>query len=641
MRVEAVRRQVSSSGHGRGIAAAAGSQRTVRSQNRGSLRGPRLPAAWRHQRAQRCHPAAATALGVVVAGLFIGGCASSNGAGGAALESPSVPGGLPRYDLNVRIDVERELALVRATVQGMHGPTGFTLAERYAFARVEPRLAGELEAFAADGRELRVERPTPFRWVVDLGDGPEATLRWVVRLDHRVQPEVVQAFDQYEQPYVTADHGMLATAAILLDPEVAELETRVELELPPGWDAIVPWPEEAPGVYLPDRPGLRNDLVAIGAWDRAGGRAGGLQYTVAFAPGQGRLASLAMDSIPRIVETEVELFGGAPQPAYVFLFPRVDEVRGYGGSPKSNAMTMFVSEDLPADQVREGLEHLVAHEYHHTWMRSRCEPVDDLRYVAEGFTDYYAYLVLWRLGTLDDDAYLEHLRSKLAEATRAQRRSGQSLAASGGPSFFAQRDAYQTCYSAGLVMALWTDLALRAEARQAAPGAAPNLDEFLRQFYGSERWLDGRRPTLDDLEELLEEHLGDDLARRHVRAVRDPGGIDWVQLFEAIGVVVGATEAVIEGGPRANFDDEMRVTSLDPAGAGAAVGLRAGDRVTRVNRDYVSSSDALRKAWRSRSPKEELVVHWLRDGEPHRFAGEPPTEVRFDLPESLVVRLKR
>ena len=206
-----------------------------------------------------------------------------------------------------------------------------------------------------------------------------------------------------------------------------------------------------------------------------------------------------------IVDVELELFGCVPQERYSFLFGR-PQPGGFGGSPKTSSMTLFLSPELPVDFAISGLEHLIAHEFHHTWMRARCSPPDDLRFVAEGFTDYYSWIVPWRLGWHDDAELLGTLNGKLAEW---EENAGPPLVQAGGPSFFEGGSDYAATYAGGLVVALLCDLAIRRHDEEGR-----TLDDFLRAFYEDPRWKEGRNPTRSDFLALLTAFAGEEHAER-------------------------------------------------------------------------------------------------------------------------------
>lgn len=534
-----------------------------------------------------------------------------------------------RYHVELRVDVPSERVHARAYLSGIGGPVRLEFAEQYAFTRLKPRLAGEITLRLAEGSTASIERTSPFAWSLDPAGASDVELVWAIDLDHREHPDVLASHDAYEFPYVTADHGMLSTAATVPYPTLDALDATITIEAPEGWDVITPWPERADGTFAPGAGGLRNDLVALGDWQVVRGHAAGLDYTIAVAPGEEHVTELAAESIPRIVEAEVAMFGGAPQPGYLFLFGSSTGTRGMGGSPKNGAMTMFVDGTLPKDFVREGIAHLVAHEYHHTWMRARCQPHDDLRHVMEGFTDYAAYSVIWRLGILDDAAFEAAVAGALARGERALAEYPSSLADAGGPAFFAGGAAYDACYAGGLSIALWLDLELRR-----AKGETPDVDALLRAFYNDDRWSDGTRPALDDFVRVVESCAGEDVAKRYLEAVTRKEPLDLAALFDASGFGVTRELRPLDASPRANFDGAV-VRAIDPAGAGGIVGLRAGDRLVRVNGREAEDEAQIRAAWRA-VEGDELTVVWTRDGEPMTYRGAPPSAPHYDLADEVV-----
>jgi predicted metalloprotease with PDZ domain len=559
------------------------------------------------------------------------------------LLSLCTPGALPAsaaeglgYEAVVRIDdPAREFVHIEATLTGLRGPVELALPEHYAFVPVAPRLDGQPSARRGDGHPLALDATSPTTWRLDPGSASDARVSWTVRLDHRRQADVVGR-DEYEHPYLAEDHALLVTGAVFLVPQVEQtvalLAPRVRFELPEGWPVYAPWPQASPGVYAPTDLDLVDDLVALGHWHVEAGEVDGLRYAVAFAPGQDDLRDLIARRLPPILEAEVALFGGAPQSDYLFVFGRPDQSSGYGGSPKRNAMTLFVSSDLPAGFAAEGVTHLVAHEYHHTWMKARCEPHDELRFVMEGFTDYYAHVVPWRLGMRDDRSLLLALQEQLASAEGSLARFGGSLVEAGGPSFFEGGAAYQSCYAGGLGLALWTDVALREA------GVDEGLDTLLRRFYEDPRWSDGVRPELSHWITLVEDALGATLAGTQRAAVHRAGGPDWVALLDEVGVLAERDVVPVSGGVRANFDGTT-LTVLDPTGAGALAGLQAGDRLLQVNGRPVSHAGDVHRAW-DVLVDGELRLTYERGGEQVTSVAVPPVQAQFTLPADLPRRLR-
>lgn len=547
------------------------------------------------------------------------------------------------YAVTLAVDPQEQTVSGRARLSGLDSHAGspiqFRFSRTYAFKTLEPRLMDNL-GISSGGEALDVERVDPFIWRLAPGvaEGAAIDVEWTIKIDHREHPEVIAATDAYEQPYLTEAFGMLFTAAVFPVPEIdeegsPEPSVSITFDLPDEWDVVTPWPaSESDGwSFTPSLEEFRNDMVLAGNWRLRKVQAGALAATFAFAPGEEWLEPLVEKKLGGIVEAEIELFGGAPQPKYLFVFGPSEGVQGYGGSPKSSSMILFVSQALPKASLERDITHLVAHEFHHAWMRARCRPHGELRFVMEGFTDYFAYLVSWRLGDLSDEAFKSALEEKIGIGTRAIESYGRSLAEAGGPDFFRGRAAYDACYRSGLTLALWTDLALR----QAEDPRT--LDGFLRAFYNDEAWEDGTRPTLDHWEAQLRDWIGESLAERQVSVVQSAEGYDLLELFEDIGTSIKATSRIAGKTPMANFNGStLRV--LDPTGPAALAGLRARDRLISVNGEKVTGESDVRRAW-SNPVGGNLVLEFERDGEQRAIEVPVPTLLDYELPPSVLTTL--
>lgn len=522
---------------------------------------------------------------------------------------------------------------VGLTLEGLAGSVDLSLPQGTTFAQLpEPRLAGDVRVVAPP--EAALERTGPYTWRLDPAGAGGVELAWSVPLDHRALPEV-RGRDEYEFPYLKPDHGMLTMSTLALAPPSADEERlRVRFDLPSGWEVHAPWPRLADDLFAPPSAGaLRDDMLAVGAWDVAREEVSGMELTFAFAPGQERLLDAVVERALPIVAAELELFGSTPQPAYLFLFGAAEQA-GYGGSPKTGSMTLFVDPSLPPAFALEGVAHLIAHEFHHTWMRARCRLPDSLRFVGEGFTDYFAHLVPWRLGQHDDASLRATLEEKLAAFERAQAGAARTLLAAGGPDFFAGGSAYEATYAGGLVVALWLDVALR----QAQPRG--DLAALLRELYEDPRWREDAGPTPADLYALVEGAAGPEVARRLRALVETPGAPDLVSAFAELDV-----ELVRELRPaalelRANLEGTT-VLELDPSGLGHRIGLRAGDRLLEVNGLPVADETALRRAWgRPLDGTVHVVLERAGEGEALELRVPRPDDAVYRVPPDLTQRLR-
>jgi len=534
---------------------------------------------------------------------------------------------LPRAEYTVRVlDPEQPIATVTLEMSNLPADLAeleVSLPERFAFTTFEEAKVVDPWIVIVGDKPLSLPRAEPFVWRIPKSGVTVVSVVYEAPLTHRTWPEV-DSSDDYEMPYLQADHGLLSCGALLAAPRLGDVEFRVRFELPDGWPVLCPWPQIAPGEYAPRREiDLQDALVAIGAWQSHSIEAGGARATVAFAPSEARLAVEVAPLVEKLFAEEVAIFGGASLDSYLFLFAP-STVRGFGGSVKQGSMVLAVGANLPASAVRPYASHLVAHEFFHTWGASRYACPDELRFLNEGFTDYFAYEATRRVGASSDEEFLATVGEKLASYERAAAATRASLCDAGGPRFFEGGAEYEQVYAGGLVVAALCEQALRARADKDRP---VRLDDFLRALNNDPRWsIEGAAPTLDDFVATLATFTGDEFAAKIRELVRTPGADLASALVEA-GCRVERTSTAASLELRANLDG-TRLLDLDPECAVALVGLQPGDVLVKVNGVSVSTASECYAA----TPKlvdERLRIEFTRDGESMSIDAAPPKRERL------------
>ncbi|MBL8860555.1 MAG: hypothetical protein JNK02_00960 [Planctomycetes bacterium] len=523
------------------------------------------------------------------------GCAARDPGPVADAPSRGVPSGT-RAEYRVRLlDPARRAVEVELRLEGLDPATReveLSLPEGYSFVRLDaPLFAAPLVARTAAGAPLAVANATPYRWTLATQGADSAIVSWTAALTAHERPEVAER-DAYGHPYVAPDHAILMTGALLVAPSLPSEPTwRVRVAGPAGWPVLAPWPEVEPGVLDPgSRNALHNDLLALGAWSTRCFQLDGMRITAAFAPGQPALEALAAPAIERICAAELELFGMVPRSEYLFLFVAPRPVAGFSfaGSPKTGAMVLQVCGDLANPVASERVSHLVAHEFHHLWAVARLDFGDDLRFVGEGFTDWYAHLVPARLGLWSWERFGEELGAKLDAWLRIAPDLDASLREAGGRRFFEGGAHYEATYSGGLLVAALLDLELRRA------GRAEGLDGFLRSFVNDPRWSRAQGPGWADFLDHVELALGPDARERVGAWTGDPRRFFPALELKRLGVAVERVEEPRR--LRANFDG-ARITALDPRSEAGALGLATGDLVRAVNGREVADARAIQAAW--------------------------------------------
>ncbi len=499
----------------------------------------------------------------------------------------------------IRPDLSEGIVAVRLALSGLDSSIDrlrFSFSRGHTFLELDaPLIDGEVRAFGAEGA-LGIERVDPFTWEVTPSGESGLRLEYVVPIRHRSLDAVRESHDAYEFPYLDENHGMLTTWTLFATPRLGRSSrfaepARISVTIDGcAEDAIVPWPRIGQATFQP--PSMRtltHDLIAVGKWSRHAIEVGDFRGIVAVAPGQRLLEQKVVDPIARIVAAELELFGRTPRGRYVFLFGRPD-TRGTGGSPKANSMTLTVDPRTVSAGV-DSLPHLVAHEFHHTWTAALFESPDELRWYSEGFTDYFAYLVIARLGMTTWEDFTSTLGVKMSECASNTHRGKLSLVKAGGKIFFTDRDAYQLVYGGGLLTAAWLDCAIRAE------GKGKRLDDFMRTLNNDDRWDRGRLgPTVDDFVAVARTYIGPEKADELEAMVREPFAMRPTRAFGPFGVEIARFVEAPDMSLRANLDG-VRVIDLDRSGVAWRAGLRQDDRFVTIDGQAVTDQIGVRKAW--------------------------------------------
>jgi len=499
------------------------------------------------------------------------------------------------YDVFIEAGQEPEVrirAALSAEVLADDQTIRFAFARGKTFVKLdEPLIEGPITA--RTGQQNRaVNRLSAFTFEVDTQGRQSVVLEYWIPIRHRTLPRVVEANDQYEFPYLAFDHGMLTSWTLFAKPQDFEPQTLdVRFHPPEGWAVIAPWPSSGPGRFAPSSlEELIGDVIALGAWSCHRLDVGDFEGTIAFAPGQAELERSAAEPIREIVTSELELFGRPAEGQYLFLFGRPD-ASGAGGSPKNRSMTLTIDPQL-AGRGFGFLGHLIAHEFHHTWNASLYHCRDELRWFNEGFTDYYAYLVIARLGQTSWEAFAGTLADQMSVCSENPLFGKISLLEAGGEVFFRDRDAYRLIYSGGLLVAAWLDQSIRSR------GEGYSLDDFMRAFNNDPRWGRGvPSPTVADFFDELGSFVSAETVLEARMLVSEPFCIDPIELFDRVGVEVDIESGIPELSLRANLDG-TRVVDIDPDGLAARIGILAGDRFVEVNDKPVSSQRDVRLAWR-------------------------------------------
>ena len=251
--------------------------------------------------------------------------------------------------------------------------------------------------------------------------------------------------------------------------------------------------------------------------------------------------------VEKIVRYENTVFGAPPLEMYTFVFNI-----GYAGG--DGMEHLFSTQIIDRDPWRDedaplaGIE-TAAHEYFHVWNVKRVRPIalgpfDYTReqyqpslWVAEGWTQYYGQLALYRAGVLRRAGFYPMVASSIVRPnlTAPGRKEVSARMASfeapfwdgAQPGYAVSRNSFFSYYTKGAGLALYLDLLIRSRTANARSldDAFRNLRRLSWEQPNASYYLQGRGYTEEDVERAVSEAAGTDLHgwfAAHVGGTEDP-----------------------------------------------------------------------------------------------------------------------
>jgi predicted metalloprotease with PDZ domain len=504
-------------------------------------------------------------------------------------------GATARADVEYRVELGERAAhraVVEMVVHGAAAPLELEL-PAWTPGAYELRDWGRnltpLDASDGAGHTLAFHRvgPNAFR-VTGHAAGAE------VRIRYRVY--AARLSDDASQ--LDARHAYLNGTSLFLVARGAEATPhRVRVATPAGWRLATAL-EEAPGGGLraPSWEALVEAPIEVGQFAAHDVRAAERIYRVVIDGVTSVPARLATD-VAAIAEAEARIVP-PPYARYLILI-HLDDGLGRVAALEHAASASIVvpRRSLGGGEPYEELLYVIAHELFHAFNARRLRPAELVPYdlgrprparslwITEGLTEYYAFRALLRAGRLSRAQYLARLGEEATRALLAARR-GLTVEEEAELAFHPPDDAAgdpDAYYARGHMVALGLDATLRA-----ATAGRRGLDDVVRALDAQATRAGGLLPIDGErLARAVAEVGGAESAARVADFTRTP---DEPARITAALAAVGLGWQTDEGAPRtiAGFAAELdagtlRVATVAADGPAAEAGLRAGDRILRID----------------------------------------------------------
>jgi predicted metalloprotease with PDZ domain len=293
----------------------------------------------------------------------------------------------------------------------------------------------------------------------------------------------------------------------------------------------------------------------------------------------------AWDQLRRMVPPQVAVFGDVPWDTYTVLQIVDSTFQGASGLEHANSHVDIFS---PAFIGSEFQPSLYAHEIFHAWNVKRLRPAElwPYRYdvpqqtpwlwMSEGITDYYADLILVRGGITNDSGFYAQTSDKINQVDAA---GAIALEDASLNTWIDPVDGTRYIYyPKGSLAGLALDIMIRD-----ASDNRRSLDHVMRELYAG-TFKRGRGFTREDWWGAVSRAAGNtsfaDFERRHIDG-REP--FPWAELLPRAGMRTMAMQVPRLGVATTQDPRGVLIEQVDPSGAAAAGGVRAGDYLLAIN----------------------------------------------------------
>ncbi|MGH9404849.1 MAG: M61 family metallopeptidase [Terriglobia bacterium] len=537
----------------------------------------------------------------------------------AALQSPSSAGAL---DLSYRLLLERpttHLIGVEIQVSGVREPSlDFVMPAwapgRYAIYNFAKNVQ-QFEAIGASGQPLPWTCSDKQTWHVETGAaGGAVTVRYRVYAN-----TLTGSFAQFNSSHANINGAdvYMYVAGHKRDPLTLELRLPTEWGgnakiysgfslsssqtafQAPNYDRLIDTPME-----------ISTEDVTTQFTER-----GKLFRVVVHALGHGDetpakwTARLTAD-LEKIVHGEMAMMPAPDFENYTFLFDLTPLITEGDGMEHLNS-TEIIVRGVPGADALDPAELDAAHEFFHVWNVKRLRPAalgpfdytreDYTRslWFAEGLTEYYSYIFLYRAGLWTRNDLFSALAGEVRELQQDPGRATMSAESSSLHAWFFDRapqmqetnfaNSTISYYNKGALLGLLLDFELRERT-----GGRKSLDDLMRATYrkfyqapAASYYLPGRGYTERDILNALNEVSRSDFAQFLSSYVRGTEELPYASVLAGMGLKLDVTPPPLAppsmGILGQSVDNGVRVMTVRPGSPADRAGLSVGDVLVDVD----------------------------------------------------------
>lgn len=488
-------------------------------------------------------------------------------------------------------------------------------------------FAKNVEGFtaSASNQRVRYEKVNKNTWRVYPQKAPQ------VKVNYKVYAYELSV----RTSFLNADHGYINGASIFMYPDGLQNE-KSEIK-------VVPFKEwKVVSTALPAAAGNRpftyqaanydevvDSPIEIGNHEVWQFDVNGVPHQVAMFGESNVTKEKFLADLQKVTSTAAQIMGDLPLDRYLFIIHNL--ANGRGGLEHKNSTTLQVKQwNYGTASGYTGILDLAAHEYFHLWNVKRLRPAGlgpfnydaetytNLLWVSEGFTSYYADLILRRSGFLTNEKYLETVADQIADL---ENRPGARIQSAAESSFDAWIKYYRpnensanaeiSYYSKGTIIGLLLNLEILKRTN-----GQKNLDDLMRQLYQQYYKKLDRGFTDAEFKQAAEQIAGGNLDaffNDYIYGTKTP---DYSTYFTYAGLqFVNQNASKQEAGLGARVSlatGKQIVTSVIRDGSAWKGGLNVDDEIIALNGYRIT--DDITKSLAGARPGQPITLLVNRDG---------------------------
>lgn len=320
-----------------------------------------------------------------------------------------------------------------------------------------------------------------------------------------------------------------------------------------------------------------------------------------YSPNKVLSAAYVMDNIEALMEAQAQYLGGTlPVDRYAYLIYLLDKpsLSGAMGALEHSYSSLYSLPEMAPERLSQTIKDVAAHEFFHivTPLNIHSEEIHDFNYISpemsqhlwlyEGVTEYSAQHVQVKYGLYGLDAFLEDIKSKMAQQQQYDV-SVPYTQFSEGILEPENEKKYGDVYAGGALIAMCLDLTI-IKYTDGQKNLQSLLQELSREYGPMKAFKDENlfaeieKRTTPEVGAFLKNHVGDTLPLPFKEAL-GWAGINYTD--ENIAKVITAGKFT----PALNEAQEIYVASTDQLNEfGEDLGFEEGDVLVKWNGDSIS-----------------------------------------------------